>query len=66
MRRFFKITFVVLLALTFVSCAPAATTAPTTAPAAPTTAPTKAPEPTKAGPAGLPAYTGGPATLRFA
>ena len=48
--------------------APAPTSAPATAvpTAAATTAPTMAPEPTKAGPAGLPAYTGGPVTLRFA
>ena len=46
--------------------APAATKAPATA-VPPTSAPTKAPaEPTKASPAGLPAYTGGPATLRVA
>jgi multiple sugar transport system substrate-binding protein len=47
---------------------PEATVAPTTAPtAAPTKAPepTQAPEPTKASAAGLPAYTGGPVTLRF-
>ena len=50
----------------------APTAAPTKAPAAATTAPAAAPTaaataaPTKASSAGLPAYTGGPATLRFA
>ncbi len=64
MKGFRAITLVALLALTLAGCAqPAATVAPTTAP---TAAPTKAPELTKASPAGLPAYTGGPVTLRFA
>jgi multiple sugar transport system substrate-binding protein len=64
MKGFRAITLVALLALTLAGCAqPAATVASTTAP---TAAPTKAPEPTKVSPAGLPAYTGGPVTLRFA
>lgn len=56
--------------------APAATVAPTTAPVAapteaaapttaPTTAPTEAAAPTASGSTELPAYTGGPVTLRF-
>jgi len=55
-----------IVALVLSACGQAATPAPAAMqPPAPTTVPTKAPEPTKSSPAGLPAYTGGPVTLRF-
>lgn len=72
MRRFHTITIVALLAMMLAACAqatpaPAPTPVPPTARPAATVAPTTAPAaaPTTAGPAGLPAYTGGPVTLRF-
>ncbi|HEY9076042.1 MAG TPA: sugar ABC transporter substrate-binding protein [Anaerolineaceae bacterium] len=67
MKGFRIIILVALLAVMLVGCAqptPAPTPAPTTAPTK-AAEPTKAPEPTKASAAGLPAYTGGPVTLRF-
>ncbi len=81
MGKLRTISLVLLLAAMLVSCGPAATTVaptavpptappPTVAPTvAPTAVPTKVPEPTAvptpAGPPGLPAYTGGPVTIRF-
>jgi len=71
MKRYCAIVLAALLVVTLAACAqptPTPAPAPTQAPAEPTkapAAPTQAPAAT-ARPAGLPAYTGGPAQLRFA